>query len=125
MHIPTGLYPNLPKSIGFLTWNTIGDMMINARIQIMQQNKIILQVEMGAFCFFISFLNCAWTTHFVLVFFSIVQNIFDFVRSQTYRLFSYISFVFSLKDCLVISFSSFSKVCSNKIVLSVHKTVKK
>ena len=43
LHIPTGLYPNLPKSTGFLTRNTIGDMMINARIQIMQQYKIILQ----------------------------------------------------------------------------------
>ena len=40
---PTGLYPNSPKSIRPFTWNTIGEIIRNAAIQINIQKIIILQ----------------------------------------------------------------------------------
>ena len=57
----------------------------------------MINIEMGMFnFFFISFVHCSWTTHF-LRFLEIVKQIYLFVL-KIFRPFTPISFVFSLKD---------------------------
>ena len=57
----------------------------------------MINIEMGMFnFFFISFVHCSWTTHF-LRFLEIVKQIYLFVL-KIFRPFPSISFVFSLKD---------------------------
>ena len=52
------------------------------------------QIEMGAFSFFILFVHCSWTIHFVSLFFNPFEKRISFVL----KIIVYFPFIFSLYD---------------------------